>query len=64
MAAEIEDTFLVLSATSHLSINGMKFLASSGQINVSHELRADKSQLQAQYGQEEKRAEIAENGGK
>lgn len=42
----------------------MKFLASSGQINVSHELRADKSQLQAQYGQEEKRAEMAENGGK
>lgn len=36
----------------------MKFLASSGQINVSHELRADKSQLQAQYGQEEKRAEM------
>lgn len=36
----------------------MKFLASSAQINVSHEFRADKSPAaRAQYGQDEGKSE-------
>jgi len=62
LAAEIEDTFLVLSALNHLSYKWNEVLSQfcSGQINVSHELRADKKPTSSSIWSKGKQAEMVE----
>jgi len=66
LAAEIEDTFLVLSALNHLSYKWNEVLSQfcSGQINVSHELRADKKPTSCSIWSKGKQAEMVEKRSK